>query len=112
MKVILGPLPCRDCGSPVTIVRRDVAYWCSSHGRVCSFLGRDHHVVENGGDTHVCPTLERMNGLPLFRARDCGTLAAEEFVWTSTSPIAYAAPGAPARRLVPPPGAPLRQGKD
>lgn len=36
MKVILGPLPCRGCGSPVTIVRRDVAYpgccYCEWHG--------------------------------------------------------------------------------
>lgn len=30
MKVILGPLPCRSCGSPVTIVRRDVEQPCDS----------------------------------------------------------------------------------
>lgn len=33
MKVILGPLPCRDCGSPVTIVRRDVEQMCDHSER-------------------------------------------------------------------------------
>lgn len=35
MKVILGPLPCRSCGSPVTIVRRDVEQPCQSCGYDC-----------------------------------------------------------------------------
>lgn len=107
MKVILGPLPCRDCGSPVTIVRRDVAYWCSSHGRVCSFLGRDHHVVEDGGDTHVCPTLERMNGLVVdtrARARDNGSC--EEALSKQRQPC-YPALAAPVEVLADLPG-PLR----
>lgn len=29
MKVILGPLPCHTCGTPVTVVRRDVEQPCA-----------------------------------------------------------------------------------
>lgn len=102
MKVILGPLPCRSCGSPVTIVRRDVAYWCSSHGRVCSFLGRDHHVVEEGGDTHVC-LLTQVNVRSMMAVEE--TTAGEGPL--SQSHTLLSGPG---QALHPPVGAALRQG--
>lgn len=38
MKVILGPLPCRSCGSPVTIVRRDVVQPCGPV-KTCDLCG-------------------------------------------------------------------------
>ena len=51
---ILGPCPCRGCGSRVWVVRRLIAYLCSSHGRLCSSRSMALTVVEADGTTHMC----------------------------------------------------------
>lgn len=56
MKVILGPLPCRDCGSQVTIVRRDVEQPCSDCGDPgCSFYHAPITEEWHGPHTHTLP---------------------------------------------------------
>ena len=37
MKIILGPTPCATCGTPVTVVRRDVEQPCVD-GCLCDLL--------------------------------------------------------------------------
>jgi len=58
MTVLLGPCPCRDCGTTVWVVRRTIAFVCKAHGprsRVCTSESMALTVVEDDGTTHQCP---------------------------------------------------------
>lgn len=34
--VLLGPAPCRGCGTSVTVVRRPLVVWCDDRCRACA----------------------------------------------------------------------------
>lgn len=65
MSTILGPLPCRDCREPVSIVRRTVEVCCGACERTdCLTNHRARHthaipdvawtVVDAEGERHLC----------------------------------------------------------
>lgn len=55
MTVLLGPLPCHDCGATVHVVRRTIVFLCPSHARLCTTESHAPTVVEDDGTTHLCP---------------------------------------------------------
>ena len=62
MSTILGPAPCRDCGTTVWVVRRTIVFLCGAHGphsRLCTSESMSLTVVEDDGTTHQCLTMER-----------------------------------------------------
>jgi hypothetical protein len=54
MRTLIGPMACKDCRTHVWLVRRIIAYWCSSHGRTCTSPSIAPTVVEADGATHLC----------------------------------------------------------
>jgi hypothetical protein len=54
MRTLIGPMVCKGCRAHVWLVRRKVAFVCSSHGRVCSSPSLAPMVVTADGTTHVC----------------------------------------------------------
>lgn len=59
---VLGPCPCRDCGTVVYVQRRTFVFTCKAHGRrrrLCTSESLELTVVEESGERHLCPAAER-----------------------------------------------------
>ncbi len=87
----IGTTVCHACRASVAIVRRDVSYWCSSHGRVCNSPSMSLSVVDADGTSHLCDVNGR--SLPCYDAIDGSSVISSDTIGNGRS---IARPGAAA----------------